>query len=390
MTQPTLPVDSKLAGAIVVFTGRLAAMTRVEAVDLVQAHGGVFARAVSSHTRILVVGEEGWPLKRDGRLTRKLSLARSLQHRGRSIEILREAEFFDRLGVGAREEDVSRHYTLAQLTRILGIRRDRLRAWIRAGLIRPVEVVHRLAYFDFREVTSAKALCALSAAGIPTHRLRKSLEQLHAVFPQLSDPIAQLELLEGNRLLAVELEGRLVEPHGQMLFDFREHPETEVLTFTAFEAQASADVLLERALEAEEQGEPARAVEIYQTLLLREGPQPELCFNLGNALYAAGQREAARERFRQAVELDAEYVEAWNNLGNVLSETGQRESAIEAFERALELDPHYSDAHFNLAETLTELGRREQARPHWQTYLKYDHRSEWSTRARRQLANELA
>jgi tetratricopeptide (TPR) repeat protein len=175
-----------------------------------------------------------------------------------------------------------------------------------------------------------------------------------------------------------------------MLFDFREHPETEVLTFTPFEAQASADVLFERALEAEEQGEPARAVEIYQKLLLREGPQPELCFNLGNALYALGQREAARERFRQAVELDADYVEAWNNLGNVLSETGDREAAVSAFTRALELDPHYSDAHFNLAETLAELGQREQARPHWQTYLKYDHRSEWSTRARRQLAGEFA
>ena len=387
---PTPQADSPLAGAIVAFTGRLAAMTRTEAAELVRAHGGVFAQAVTAHTRMLVVGEEGWPLKRDGRLTRKLSLARTLQHRGRQLEILREAEFLYRLGVEGLEENISRHYSLPQLTRILGIRRDRLRAWMRAGLIRPVEVVHRLAYFDFRQVTSAKALCALSAAGVPTHRLRQSLEQLRAVFPHLVDPIAQLELLAGDHLLAVELEGQLAEPHGQLLFDFREHPETEVVAFTPFEAHAAAEELYEEAFAAEERGETAKAAEIYQRLLLREGPQPELCFNLGNALYAAGQREAARERFRQAVELDPEYVEAWNNLGNALSETGQRESAIEAFERALELDPHYSDAHFNLAETLTELGHRDQARPHWQTYLKYDHRSEWSARARRQLAGDFA
>jgi hypothetical protein len=41
-------------------------------------------------------------------------------------------------------------------------------------------------------------------------------------------------------------------------------------------------------------------------------------FSLGNVLFGLGQHGQAAERYRQAVELDHNFVEAWSNLGNIL------------------------------------------------------------------------
>ena len=80
----------------------------------------------------------------------------------------------------------------------------------------------------------------------------------------------------------------------------------------------------QRAHYLEDAGEREAAVLAYRQALLEEGPDPELCFNLANVLFALGHREQAVERYRQAVELDADYPEAWNNLGSVLEELNQR------------------------------------------------------------------
>ena len=54
---------------------------------MVRAYGGEWAATVTPRTSVLVVGQEGWPLRQDGRLTRKLQKARWLQ-RTCSITIL--------------------------------------------------------------------------------------------------------------------------------------------------------------------------------------------------------------------------------------------------------------------------------------------------------------
>jgi tetratricopeptide (TPR) repeat protein len=119
--------------------------------------------------------------------------------------------------------------------------------------------------------------------------------------------------------------------------------------------------------------------------LLVGGPDRDTSFNLANVLYNLGRREQAAERYRQVLELDAEFVEAWNNLGNVLTELGETEEAISALERALHCDPHYADAHYNLAGVLDQSGRGAEAVEHWRAYLARDHVSRWADHARRRL-----
>src|SRR5437868_14057079 len=71
-----------LRGQRVALTGALVSMPRAEAVALVRRSGGEFSAQVTRETSLLVVGEQGWPLKRNGRLTNKLERARLLQRQG--------------------------------------------------------------------------------------------------------------------------------------------------------------------------------------------------------------------------------------------------------------------------------------------------------------------
>jgi tetratricopeptide (TPR) repeat protein len=342
---------------------------------------------------MLVVGREGSLLQSDGRITVNLRRARELQREGASIEILSERDFLRRLGLESREGDIHRFYTMAQLSRILDLPRDRIRLWMRVGLIRPVKVVHRLCYFDFHQVRDAKTLSDLSRAGVSLDRIRGSLEKLKNWMPDLDHPIAQLDLIEREGRLLVRLEdGKLVEPSGQMVFDLEgtkgEGSTADGPEIRTADGPRTAEEWLDKALRDEEAGRLEEAELAYRHALFLGGPQPVLCFNLANVLYARDEKKRALERLYQAVEMDAEYVEAWNNLGNVLGDLHRLDEAVESYRMALRVAPDYADAHYNLGETLSALGRKAEARPHWLAYLKQDPHSPWAEKIRFRLRSE--
>lgn len=373
-----------LQGKQVSFTGRLATMTRAEAVDLVHSFGGEFSKSVTKDTHCIIVGQEGWPLRIDGGLTRKLEKARKLKQAGCDIDIVPEEDWLERLGLDERSQGVHRLYTAAQLGRLLRVPRDRIRAWMRAGLIRPAETFQGVCYFDFQQVTGLKTLCDLSRLGVRAEAVRKSLEQLTGWLPGIDRPLEQLALIERDGHLLVRLEeGQLAEPTGQLQFDFQEEEPAEPVSF---EVNGQADV--DWRAEADEHaaaGRLAEAAHAYRQTLLHNGPDAETCFYLGNILYELGEKQAARERFWQAVELDGSFAEAWNNLGNVLAELEQVDEALQAYRQALAAEPFYADAHYNLADTLDQHGRCAQARAHWQAYLAQESGGGWADHARKRL-----
>ena len=71
----SVELDSSALKSSVAFTGRLACMTRAEAFAVVRQHGGKPSQAVTKGTKLLIVGELGWPLLDDGRPSNKLSRA---------------------------------------------------------------------------------------------------------------------------------------------------------------------------------------------------------------------------------------------------------------------------------------------------------------------------
>jgi tetratricopeptide (TPR) repeat protein len=374
----------------IAITGRLASMTRAEAEERIRAAGGAPTADVDAQTDLLVVGQGGWPLARDGRPTRSLRAAEELGREGRGPRVVDEREFVAALGLAGPE--LSAQYTTAQLARILDVPPAQLRAWVRAGLIRPARVVRRMWTFDFKEVVSARSLHRLLRAGASPSALARGLEQLERWLPDARRSLAQLATFERRGDLLVRTRsGRLAEPNGQLrLFapdgaDVR--PPTDEIdgseeaggaTITPLQARrASPDEesedtaektgdpqLIDAGLALERAGRLAEAAAVYRTAIERDPETPELWFNLGNVEYALGRVGDAARSLRRAVELDPEFVESWNNLGNALAESGRSEEASAAWQRAVALDPGCADAHFNLAEELAALGHLDAARRH--------------------------
>jgi tetratricopeptide (TPR) repeat protein len=358
----------------VAITGKLALMTKGEAVHMIRTCGGEFVTAVDSQTAMLVVGQGSSPIQRNGQISKMLQDAKRLKIAGAVIAIVGEAEFLEQLG---SVQNIRRLYTLAHLSELTGLKRGRLRSWIQAGLIVPVEMVAGIGYFDFRQVVNAKTLFELTSKGVSTARLKRSLEQLKAILPNVEQPLDQLALLEQNGQILVRVEAGLMEPSGQMRFDFSE--EEPLLSLE----QEDASGWNELACKHEAAGFLAEAVHSYHRALLVGGPDADICYRLAQVLCKLGRRDEASVRIRQVIELDPQRADAWNSLGVVLRETNRRDEAIRAFQRAIEF--RYAEAHYHLAELYDEQGRREDARDHWLMYLQYEPRGAQSRHAKRQL-----
>lgn len=389
MSEPA-PVPT-LQGLEVAITGRLASMTRDAAIAAIESRGGRYVEAPTERTDRLVVGLEGWALQRDGRPTRSLERAHDLQRVGAAIRIQDEAEFLNEAGLADQAHALTGLYTIEQLSRMLCVPRTTLRAWVRKGLIRPERVVRRLCWFDFAQVAGAKALQGLLDKGATVSAIRRGLQQIAEWLPRsASRPLLQLESLARGRQLVLRLDdGTLVEPSGQLHFEFADNAPSASPTAglgSYAERRRSPQDWFALGIAAEDDSRLDDAAEAYHQALLAGGPQPEVTFNLGNVLHGLGRAGEAAQRFMMAVEIDPEYVEAWNNLGNVLAELGRHDASIRAYRRALETEPMYADAHFNVAETLQHVGRYADARTHWLAYLQQSSEPRDSTYVRRMIS----
>ena len=371
-----------LAGQFVALRGRLAWMTRAEALALVRAHGGEWVASVTPRTSILVLGQASGPLGKDGRPSRWLLQARKLERQG-TLNILAEDAFLARLGQESPPN--AQRLTTAQLSQVLGVSPAKVHAWMRVGLIQPADTARGIHYFDFGAARWAKTLCALAGAGVSASRIRRSLQQLKGWLPGADLPLSQLAVLERDGKLLVRGEdGSLSEPSGQALLDFGNEVGPAAVSFDT--GPQTAEEWLAVGREQEEAGQLAEAAAAYRQALTCGGPDAPTCFNLGNVLYAQGRHEQASERFRQAVEIDPAFAAAWNNLGVVLAELGEHNDGVAALRKALDFDAGYADAHYNLADALEQLGRAVEAKRHWQAYLCHGPNGPWGEYARWKMA----
>jgi DNA-binding transcriptional MerR regulator len=397
----SLVSSAPLSGERVTFTGVLASMTHAEAAELVRQQGGEAVEHVSRHSTMLVVGEEGWPLEDDGQPSLKLQQALDWQARGATVRIVKESDFLRMVGLAESSEEVRRLHTPAMLSQLLDVPVHVIRGWERAGLVQPVKRVHRLPYFDFQEVSSARRLSELLQAGVPREEIERSLKSIPGVATGERRPFEQLEILARDRKVVIRDRHGLRDPRGQRLLTFDSDdatpPETEdegdteeFTTISFLEARQHAldaerrDWLVEGCRHADE-GELAAAIEAFRIALMFEPQNPEVHFQLGDALYRKGRVHAALERFYAAAELDHDYLEAWTQIGALHRELGEPEAARDAFAVAIDIHEDSPEVQFQMAETLAELGRTDEAIPHWEAYLEFEQRGPWAELARRRI-----
>ena len=379
--QPNMDV---LQGAEIVVAGRFAAMSAPEVGQLICDLGGKLVPSPGPHTRLLVIGE-GDPPDAGAAHSLLLAQARRLQAQGSELEIIDEQVFLGRLGLCHGEEGVRRHYTIVQLSRILGVPDNRIRSWLRGGLIEPAKTINRLALFDFHQVAGVRTICELVDAGFSPAKIRQGLARLRRLLPEVESPLSQVSAAEATSQMLVRLaSGQLAEPSGQLHLDF-DADEIDDATLAFRLPRKSADAWFDEALALEGARKFQEAAAAYREAIALDANDPVLHFNFGNVLYQLGQPAAAAEEFRLAMRIDPSYVEAWNNLGNMHLELGEQEEALHAFRTALRLVPAYADAYYNLAAALSQMGRQEEARKNWQTYLAFDPSSPWAERAKEHL-----
>lgn len=390
---------SPLDGRRIAFVGKLGGVNRREVRRLVRENGGVLSDLSDPSVDMVVIGADELPIGEEDLLNEATRMAAA---EGRT-EIISETQFWQRLGLVEGEQNVRRLYTPAMLAELLNVSVASIRRWHRRGLIVPAREVHRLPYFDFQEVATARRLAQLLAAGASPQTIERKLEGLSRYLPEVERPLAQLPVIvEGKEILLRQGEG-LVEPSGQMRIDFGAieseadqqqaepiAPWQEILPIEDVlrvhcERLPTPAEMLDLAVRCEDEGELEAAADMYRAALSAAGPKAEVCFQLAELLYRLDDLSAARERYYMAIELDEDYVEARANLGCVLAETGQMELAVAAFEGALEYHSGYPDVHYHLARTLDDLDDCERAEHHWHQFLELAPNSPWADEARARL-----
>jgi tetratricopeptide (TPR) repeat protein len=356
----SIELDGSALKSSVAFTGRLACMSRAEAFEMVRQHGGTPSPAVTKRTKLLIVGELGWPLLDDGRPSNKLSRATEY-----GIPVVSERRFLEWIRKAA-PDDVHKTYSADQLATLSKMSIGMIRELSQLSLLD-----ERNGRFGFRDLASARQIAKLLNDGVRLSEIIRAVSEIRKWLPIAG--IAGMRLHAGTHSdVQVEQSGGRTDQYGQFVLavhDSREDP----------------DELFDQAHAAEQMGDIAEAERLYRLLTKIDPTDASAPFNLGNMLRAAARTVEAEAAFRAATRANPAFAEAWYNLGDLLDDQGRCEAAIECLRKALVIAPGYIDAMFNLALLLQRKNAYAEAADYWRRYLMNDRASEWAARARRSL-----
>jgi tetratricopeptide (TPR) repeat protein len=286
-------------------------------------------------------------------------------------------------------------YSRQDVLRILQISARQLTGWERANLIPVCE------QYSFRELSQLRTLRGLQHSRMSPRSIRDSVEAMQAV-SGLSNPLLEAAVIRTGSRLAFRHHGAMVDPiRRQLLFDFeatsgpgtgrRAIPVT-ILPPPRTEGNRDPELqhLFVRAIQAEEQGRKATAMELYRQILTIDPAYTAALINLGTLHYHNKNYTQAEDLYRQATKADPSYVLAHFDLGNVLDELERIDESIDCYQCAVALAPGYGDAHYNLALAYERRGERRRALRHWQSYIRLDKTGPWADHARSQIRKLLS
>jgi len=122
-------------------------------------------------------------------------------------------------------------------------------------------------------------------------------------------------------------------------------------------------------------GEPstnARKAKAWLEQAVGATPGPIPLSLLGDAHNRLGDKKAAREAFRRAIEIDETYAEAYLNLGLLLADDGESGEAERLLRTATLLKPNSHKAHGRLGVLLQKLGKYSEAEDEFRRAVKID------------------
>jgi tetratricopeptide (TPR) repeat protein len=359
----------RLAGQLVVFTGKLSLLGRREARALVARLGGATGDDVSTRTTMLVVGAEGFgPLphgsSHDETRTRSHKLRRAEKlnaYLSQRIQIISEEDFCQLAGVTSVESLKQQYYAMRDLLfRYGSLREDQLRYLVKCGLLRPVRRTNTDIFFAFPDLATLKQLHEAVEQGATFRSVVRSMMalrqgQLELNFRFDASPAKILELRRPQK--GPSSTGPAVPIHST--------------------SKAEEYFLAASALDNGDAVTLDDAATIYRRALEWNPDLVPALINLANIHYSRSELAEAQALYERAIGLESDFFEAHFNLGNIHDDLGRLREAQACYREALRLNPSYADAHFYLAVTFEKAGRSDEARPHWRAYQQLAPHGEW-------------
>ncbi len=342
----------------VVFTGKLAALSRREAQELVARLGGEAPPRVSKSTTFLVMGEEGY--LSDFVKSNKLKRAEELNAEGGNVRIIPESEFLEMADMESKAALEKKYYSLERIQRVYPrLRPDLIRYFAHWGLFTPAVKTNAEHYYQFKDLLTFRQIDELLGHKLPLRAVAKRVLEMR-------QPSAQTSLrFEENR------------PKGIVLS----------LQKTVKEPPRTAEEWYETGFKAD--GNPETydtAIDAYENALAMAPAYVDAMVNLANLYFHKNDLPRAITLLEKALQLDENNYLVSYNLANLYDENGQFERAVQLYQRALLLFPNYEPALFNLAVVYEKLGHAAPAKSYWKKYLEVEPEGEWAVIAKEHLA----
>ena len=208
--------------------------------------------------------------------------------------------------------------------------------------------------------------CYVNRYGLPDERIRDLIRKKNEGFFVRTDGFDHIMLTMGGKMFFSKISTNATETY------LRKRTEERISRYNEqyqklSEAKADSKELKSEVKEFSKNEEKDREERKKNTSLtewdyIREG---NACFN--NKEY-----EKALEAYAKALELDPEYVYAYNGRGNAYQALGEYEKAVSDYDRALELDPEHVNAYNGRGNTYKALGEYEKAVSDYDRALELD------------------
>ena len=260
---------------------------------------------------------------------------------------------------------------------MLGLSAGQIRAWAARGFLTPERDDDGDLRFGFQDLVILRTAGELTAARIPTRKIRRVLESVREQLPE-GRSIAGVRIAADGERVVVRDGAAVWNPEsGQSLFDFSVEEIAEKTKPIALAAVREAKAKQEDDLDADawyelaadlELSDPAEARAAYEKAIALDPSHVDAHVNLGRLLHDDGATAAAERHYRAALNIDADHPVAAFNLGVALDDLGRLSDAAAAYRRAIDLDPDNADAHYNLAGILERSGDKAGAVRHLTRY----------------------
>ncbi|WP_143435278.1 tetratricopeptide repeat protein [Henriciella aquimarina] len=159
------------------------------------------------------------------------------------------------------------------------------------------------------------------------------------------------------------LSGQGYGPSDEMFEELKQAPSEEEAASVALDiwaawmesGSAAADLIMERAVTAQSNGELELARELYDRVIAIQPEYAEAYNRRASVFLREDKYDEALRDVNKALELEPRHFAAWTGLGRVLEELGARDEALEAYREALKIHPTLGPAKSAEARLVKEM-----------------------------------